>query len=535
MPGLGERLSGACARVWLGMVFLAAALISATMPGSGQETTLRRGIGAAPDTLDPGRAELHPSSIVIYDLYEGLLTLGSDGTPIAGAAESWEMSPDGKTYRFRLRANGRWSDGQPVTADDFVYGWRRLAEPKTGSPYAYFVWPILNGKEVSTGKLPPDQLGVEALDERTLKVTLTEPTAYFLAQLSHQSLSPTRPGADGPVPISNGAYMLAEGVPQSHYRLTANPHFHAADRVKIKTVMHMVTENVDTELKRFRAGELDITYTLPITQVDWARMASKDAYQPTPTYSTFYMAFNLTKEPWASNPKLRAALSLAIDREALTEKVLNGDLVPAYTLTPVGKTANYQPPMPSWRGLTQSERDDLARSLFAEAGYGPAGKPLPEIEVLYSNNENNRRVLVAVAAMWKQKLGVQTQLNNQEFRVVASIGNRKAYKDIMFYGWIADFADPVNFLKLLRSDVEQQNLSAYKNPLYDKMLDDSNRALNIEARAKTLAEAEALYLADTPIMPLYHNIRRRLVSPKVKGWTKTPLDQNLTRWLELTP
>jgi oligopeptide transport system substrate-binding protein len=519
--------------------FLASSALTLALAGTippvfaAEGKVLRRGTGPAPDTLDPGKAELHNSSIVIYDLYEGLLTPGPDGEPRPGAAERWDVSPDGKTYIFHLRANGKWSDGSPVTAGDFVYAWRRLADPKTASPYGYFVWVLENGADVSAGRKPLEALGVTALDDRTLKVTLKEPAAYFLGQLSHQSLSPVKPGAEGGKPLSNGAYQLAEMIPQTHYKLVRNPHYYDNAAVKIDTVYHFVTENLDTELKRFRAGELDTTYNLPVTQVNWARTEGKQAYTPTPTYSTFYLAFNLTHEPWKSNPKLRAALSLAIDREVITEKVMNGDLLPAYSFTPSGKVAGYEPPQPDWRAKSQADRNAMAKKLFAEAGYGPGGKPLPEIEILHSTSENSKRIMVAVSAMWKQVLGVQTQLNNQEFRVVASIGNQKTYKDIIYYGWVGDFPDPINFLKLLRSDVEQQNLAAYKNPAYDQKLDEANASLDPARRVALLGEAERMYQADFPVAPIMHNNRRRLVAPKVKGWKPTPLDQNPSRWLDI--
>lgn len=509
--------------------------MSAPWSAAQAETVLRRGTGPAPDTVDPGKAELHQSSIIIYDLYEGLLTPGQDGAPRPGAAERWDISPDGLTYVFHLRANGKWSDGKPVTAGDFVHAWRRLADPATASPYGYFVWVLKNGADVTAGKQPTSALGVEAVDDRTLKVTLKEPAAYFLGQLSHQSMSPVRADQQDGQPISNGAYKLAEMIPQTHYRLVRNPFYYDAASVKIDTVFHYVTENLDTELKRFRAGELDTTYALPITQVEWARTEGKDAYVPTPTYSTFYMAFNLRNEPWKSSPKLRAALSLVIDREVITGKVLNGDVKPAYSFTPSGTVGSYTPPQPDWAGITQAERDARAKQLLVEAGYGPGGKPLPTVEVLHSTNENTKRVMVAVAAMWRQKLGLQTVLNNQEFRVVASIGNQKSYKDIIFYGWIGDFPDPINFLKLLRSDVEQQNLADYRNSAFDALLDRANASLDKAQRLTLLAEAERMYQADFPVVPIYHNNRRRMVSPAVKGWQPTPLDQNPTRNLSLAP
>ncbi len=496
------------------------------------ETVFRRGIGSAPGSIDPGKADLHPESIVIYDLYEGLLTPGPDGKPIAGAAASWEVSPDGRTYTFSLRPDGRWSDGSKVTAKDFVHAWRRLATPQQASPYAYYVWPIVNGKEVTAGTKPPTELGVEAVGDLMFRVKLTEPAAYFLGQVAHQSMSPVKEGAT-PGQVGNGAYKLAEMVPQTHLKLVKNPYFRDAANVKIDTVMHIVTENVDTELKRYRAGELDVTYTLPVTAVTWARQEAAAEYMPTPTYSTFFMAFNLKHEPWKSSPKLRAALSMAIDREVIVDKVLQGDLRAAYSFTPPGKVAGYEPPRPSWAAQPQIARDALAKRLLMEAGYGPGGKPLPPVEILLTQSENNKRTMVAVAAMWKQKLGVETVMNNQEFRVVSSIGNQKTYKDVLFYGWIGDFADPINFLKLLRSDVDQQNYPAYMNPAYDALLDKANASLDPADRIALLGKAEAIMLEDNAVIPIFHNTRRRLVNPRVTGWTKAPLDQNPTRFLNI--
>ncbi|WP_114392261.1 peptide ABC transporter substrate-binding protein [Oleisolibacter albus] len=526
---------------------LAVTLTATLALGSGPalaEKVLRRGIGSSPGTVDPGKAELHPESIVIYDLFEGLLAPGRDGAPRPAMAERWEISADGTVYTFHLRPDAKWSDGTAVTAADFVFSWQRLGDPANASPYAYYVWPLVNGPEVTAGKAPPSSLGVEAVDAKTLKVTLREPTGYFLASLVHQSMAPVQPanvkalGGQFTTPgklVSNGAYTLAEAVPQSHYKLVKNPRYYDAAQVKIDTVMHFVTENIETELKRYRAGELDVTYQLPVTQVRWAKENEAKAYTPTPTFSTQYLGLNFQNEPWKSSPALRAALSLAIDREIIAGKVLEGDMLPAYSFTPPGKVGGYEPPKPDWAALPAAERVALARKMLAEAGYGPGGKPLPPMEVVHSTNENSRRVMVAVAAMWKQALGVSANLNNQEFRVVAQLGNQKSYRDLLLYGWIGDYPDAINFLKLLRSDVAQQNLSGYKNPAYDALLDQANRSTDPAERLRLMQQAEALSQAEFPVIPIYHNNRRRLVSPKVQGWVPNALDQNPTRWLDLAP
>lgn len=521
----------------LGALAITAALPLTAAPAQAQQE-LRRSVGPAPDTLDPSKAETIPAARVLYDLFEGLFTLDVNGNARPAMAESHEVSADGLVYTFTLR-DAKWSDGSPVTAEDFVFAWRRLADPKTAAPYAYYVWPIVNGEAVTNGKMPPDALGVEAVDARTLKVTLHEPAGYFLATLQHPAMSPLHRasvekfGDDFVAPqnmVTNGAYVLRENVPQTYIRLEKSPTYYDADQVAIPRVTDFVIENHDTEFKQYRAGELDITSTLPTTQVNTAKNSFPDAYKATQTYSTYYFAFNLNNEPWKSNAKLREALSLAIDRDVIAEKIIGGDEKPAYSFTPPGDVGGYTPPMPAFRAMTQAERDARAKELLAEAGY-PGGKGLGEIEVIYSTSENNRKVMIAVSAMWKQKLGVQARLNNQEFRVVASIGNEKSYKDILFYAWIGDYPDPYTFLQLLRSDVAQQNLPAYKNPAYDAALNKANALTDPEARLAMMAEAEALALADHPIMTVFHNTRRRLVNPKIKGWEGNALDLHPSRYI----
>ncbi|MFV3131370.1 peptide ABC transporter substrate-binding protein [Niveispirillum sp. KHB5.9] len=507
------------------------------------EMVYTRGSGASPDTLDPTKSELQPAARIIYDLFEGLYSLDARGQARKGVAEGHSVSADGRVYTFTLRADAKWSDGTAVTAADFVFSWRRLADPKHASPYAYFVWPIVNGTAVTAGRMPTDKLGVEALDARTLKVTLERPTGYFLASLQHLAMAPvnkanvekfgenfTSPGNM----VSNGAYKLVEYVPQSHIKTVKNPFYHDAANVKIDTVLSYPIDNQDTEFKKFRAGELLSTENLPNPQINFAKENLASAYTAGQTYSTYYMSFNLKNEPWKSNAKLRAALVLAVDRETIADKVVGGGEKPAFTFTPPGNVGGYEPPKPEWAAWPQAQRDEMAKKLFAEAGYGPGGKELPEIEILHYTNDNARKVVVAVAAMWRQKLGVKTRLNNQEFRVVASIGNQKSYPDIMYYAWIGDYPDANSFLQLFRSDVEQQNLPGYKDPSYDKLLDEANASTDPARRIELMKRAEALALAANSIVALTHNTRRRLVDPRVKGWVPNPLDFNLSQYLEVT-
>ncbi|HYE51572.1 MAG TPA: peptide ABC transporter substrate-binding protein [Azospirillaceae bacterium] len=524
---------------------LAACLLSATLLGSFQasaETVIRRGTGASPGTLDPHKSELLAESIVLYDLLEGLLTPDGKGGFRPAMATGWTISPDAKTYTFTLRRDAKWSDGTPVTADDFVYSWRRLVKPETASPYAYYLWTVENGEAITKGQEKDlAKLGVSAPDPHTFVVRLVKPAGYFLSMLQHTATFPvhrasvekhgdqfTQPGNY----VTNGAYVMTENVPQSHMKLVKSKTYYEADQVKIDTVMAYPIDNLDTEFKKFRAGELDVTYTLPTTQVRWARDNLKEAFREHQTFSTFYLSFNHRNEPWKSNPKLREALSLAVDREAIAEKVLNGERA-AYSFTPPGTGGYDQPGMPSWVKLSQAERDARAKQLMAEAGYGPGGKPLPPVEIVYFTSENARKVMIATAAMWKQKLGVETLLNNQEFRVVSDIGNEKAYKDLLFFSWIGDYPDANSFLTLLRSDVSLQNFPDYRNPAFDAMLEQANTLVDPAARVAKLKEAETMMMADTPVVPIFHNLRRRLVNPKVQGWVPNALDFYPTRFLEM--
>jgi len=519
----------------------ALALTATALPSPAlAEMVLHRGNQAEPSSLDPHRGTDVQSSRIGYDLFEGLMAFGPDGDIVPGVAESWAISEDGKVYTFTLRQDAKWSDGTPVTAADFVFSWRRLVDPATRSDYAYFLWPIKNAEAISGGKMAPETMGVEAVDDRTLKVTLEEPTGYFLSSLVHRTTYPVskasfeKLGDEALKPgmiVSNGAYMMVEHVPQSHVTVVKNPHFREADQVAIDKVVFHHTDSPETELRRFRAGELHTVQMAPVTQIDWLKENMPETMQFYPVFSTNYLIFNMSKEPWASNPKLRQALSLAIDRQAIVEKITKSGETPAYTFVAPG-LKTYDLPFPAAKDMTQAQRDDLARKLVAEAGYGPGGKPLP-VEILHATSESTRKIVVAVASMWQSKLGAKVTLNNQEWKVVLQKAGELDYAGLTTLGWIGDFPDPYTFLKIFRSDVGKMNRSGYKNPAYDALLDEGNLITDPEARAAKIAEAEALLLAEQPVIPLYHATYRNLVSTKVKGWFENALGVQPTRYLRV--
>jgi oligopeptide transport system substrate-binding protein len=518
---------------------LAAALLGSVSSAALAEMVFNRGNGSEPETLDVHKSSGVPESFIQMDLYEGLLMADAKGEPVPGQAESYTLSDDGLTYTFKLRQNAKWSDGTPVTAEDWVFSMRRLIDPKTASDYGYFLDQVVNARDIREGKNDKklEDMGVKAIDDHTLEIKLVAPTPYFLSSLLHHSTHPISKanyekfGDDFVKPgnmVSNGAYMLAEAVPQSHVKLAKNPTFHDAADVKIDTVNYFVTEDVDAELQRFKAGELDYTYTLPNQQIPELKQTMADEVRIVPYIGTYYYTVNLTHEPWKSHPELRHALSLAIDRDVMVGKIIQGGELPAYTFVPPGMS-NFAAWTPKEAGETQAQRDAEAKELFAKAGYGP-DKPLA-VEIAYNTSENHKRIAVAIGAMWKQKLGVDTTLTNLEWGTMQSALRKKEYKDIGRTSWIGDFDDPSNFLDLFRSTAGEQNYPSYASPDYDKLMDAAVAEADLAKRAQILAQAEQLFLSEQAIIPIYYYTSKRMLSTKVKGWQDNVLDNHLSRWL----
>ncbi len=504
------------------------------------EMVLHRGNGSEPETLDPHKSTGEGESWIEMDLFEGLVTADAQGRIIPGAALSWTISDDRLTYIFKLRPDGRWSDGTKVTASDFVFSWRRLVSPATRSRYAFFLWPVKNAEAVSKGDMPASAMGVEAVDDLTLRVTLEAPTSYFVASLQHHATyavsqaNVKRFGDDFIKPgnlVSNGAFMLAEAVPQGHIKLARNPHFHAASTVVLDAVYFYPTENRESELKRFRAGELDVTYDLPDGQIAWVRQNMPADLRLAPFFSTYWFCFNLRNEPWKSNPDLRAALSLAIDRQLIVDKITQAGEIPAYTITPPG-TENYVAPLPEWARWTQAQRDAKAKELLAKSGYGPGGKPL-EVEILFNTSENHRKIAIALDSMWRQKLGIRVKMTNQEWKVVLQSRAEGRFQDLVRAGWIGDYNDAYSFLSLFLSDVKGQNHSGYSNPDYDRLVRAASSEVDPAARRQLLQRAEALMLADHPVIPIYTYVTTHMVSARVSGWQDNIRNLHLSRYLSV--
>jgi oligopeptide transport system substrate-binding protein len=497
------------------------------------EQVLRKGNGVEPESLDPHRAEGTTSANVLRDLFEGLVTEAADGSLIPGAAASWTVSDDGRVYTFRMRADGRWSNGDPVTAEDFVYGLRRSADPATLSEYSAILYPLENAAAVIDGTLPPDRLGVRALDRLTLELRLHSPTPYLLGLLTHASTHPVhRPSVEkhgdrfarpGNL-VSNGAYRLNAWKVQSHIQLVRNPHYWDNRNTVIDEVWYYPVENADSELKRYRANELDITETLPSRQIPWLRANLPDELRIAPYLGSYVYGFNTSQPPFNDNIPLRKALSMALDRQILVEKIAGAGELASYGWVP--PVTGYRGQQPAWATWTQEQRNAEARRLYAVAGYS-ADRPL-RVQLLHNTDVNHRRLAIAMAAMWRDVLGVETEILNQEWQVFLQTRRTRFETQVFRYGWIGDYNDPYTFAEILESK-HGLNDMAYDNPRYDDLLARASREADPAVRMGLLEEAERVMLDDMPILPIYFYVTKKVVKPWVGGYQDNIMDHHHTR------
>jgi oligopeptide transport system substrate-binding protein len=517
----------------------AVAALCAISAGAQAETVYHRGNAGDPKTLDAHQTSIDVEANILWDLLEGLVTYDEAGRIVPGAAESWTLSPDGTVYTFKLRANGKWSNGDPVRASDFVFSFRRIMDPQTAAKYASLHYPIKNAEKVNRGEMKPEELGVRAVDDLTVEITLERPTPYFLELLTHQTALPMhqasveRFGKDFVRPgnfVSNGAYSLAENVPGDHIKLVKNPHYWDAANVQTDVVMFYPTEDNAAAVRRFMAGELDTNYQFPIDQLPFLTEKLGDQVKTSPYLAIEYYAINNRKEPF-SDPRVRRALAMAIDRDFLAEKIWSGAATPAYSLVPPGING-YTPAEADFAAMSQLDREDEARKLIEEAGYGPGGKPL-KIEIRYNTNDAHKKVATAIADMWKEVLGAEVTLLNTDIKThYAHLQNRGDF-DVARAGWVGDYADAQNFLYLGLTGNAVGNYGQYSNPKYDELVKMSDATLDPAERARIMAEAEAVLLADMGLIPLLNRSSLHLVSDRVKGWAPNVRNVHRSRYISI--
>jgi oligopeptide transport system substrate-binding protein len=499
------------------------------------QTGLHRGNGAEPDSLDPQFVGGTAEENILNDLMVGLVALDAAARPIPGIAERWTVSPDGKVWTFQLR-KAVWSDGKPVTADDFVFAYRRLLDPRTASRYAANLWLIKNARAINSGKLPMETLGAEAPKPDTLILRLEHPAPYLPELLTHPSAMPlpraavqakgaawSRPGAY----TGNGPYLLKEWVPNDHITLVKNPRFYDAANVRIATVAYFPTSDADAALRRLRAGEIDMQTPAPLGQAAWLRANMPGVLRVTPSLAIVYVAINLSDPP-LKDARVRRAINLAYNREAITEKVLKQGEPPAYSYVPPG-TANYPGGIAmDFRKTPFPARLAEAQKLMQAAGYGPFQRLRLNYETTI--NSDNRRLAVIFQAMLKP---IYIDLSIQTAELQIHLRNLRLHQfELGSANWYADFNDASNFLDLLREG-SGNNYSGYRNPRFEAAMDAAENEPDPGRRGQDLSGAEAIALKDYPWVPLRFPAQSDLVSAKVKGWIANARDFQGSRWLWL--
>jgi len=500
---------------------------------------LHRGNSAEPYSLDPHRAVTAAENNIIGDMLIGLYTEDAAGKAILGAAESAETSSDGLTWTFKLR-NHTWSDGQPVTAEDFVYAFRREIDPNTAAEYASILYPIKNAFKINQKQFPVDKIGVRAIDAKTLVIELENPAPFLPELLTHYTTYPipkhvvekvgsdwTRPGTM----LSNGAYLLAEWRPHDHVRLVKNPKFYDAANVKIDEVFYYPTDEDNAALKRYRAGELDTQERWPVNEHKWLMANIPTEAHHATALSVNFVSFNMTRKPF-DDIHVRKALAEAIDREAITKDVYQGFYGEmAESFLPPGMANIDRSAKVPWTGMTMDQRRAEAKDLLAQAGFR-ADHPL-KFSYNYISMPDPKRAAVAMQAMWRD-IGVEVDLAATEAKVHWNLLQVRNF-EVAQNGWVFDYNDAKNWFFQFQAAAVQMNNSAYDNSSFEEVLHSADLERDLAVRAKLLGQADSKLLTDLPAVPQFFPYTRHLVKSYVLNWIDNPRDVNRTRWLDIGP
>lgn len=516
--------------------------IAANLPAGAQlaeQQQIVRHIKDEPASLDPLKAVGLPEIQVIRDLFEGLTNQDAQGKIVPGVAQSWSSS-DNKTWVFTLRNNARWSNGEPVTAQDFVYSWQRLVDPKNSSGSAGFAGlsGIENAAAITKGEMTPDKLGVTAQSKTQLKVTLDRPVPWFPALVANVALFPVpqkviaQQGDSWTAPgklVGNGAYQLSERVVNEKIVLTRNPHYWDDAHSVLTKVTFVPINEESSATKRYRANDIDITESFPKNMYALLKKTLPGEVYTPDQLGTYYYAFNTQKGPTA-DVRVRKALSWSIDRNVIADKVLGTGEKPAWHFTP-DVTAGFKPLPTFMQQHDQNALNAQAKSLLAAAGYGP-GKPL-KLKLLYNTSESHQKIAIAVASMWKKNLGVDVTLENQEWKTYIDSRNSGNF-DVIRASWVGDYNEPSTFLNLLTSG-SSSNIARFNNADYDAVVAKASRETSEQARNSDYNRAEQILAEQAPIAPIYQYTNGRLIKPWVKGYPITnPEDVAYSRelWIE---
>ncbi|HFP9307401.1 ABC transporter substrate-binding protein [Raoultella ornithinolytica] len=520
----------------LGLLCTTATVFAAQVPPGtvlAEKQELVRNNGSEPASLDPHKVESDVEFNIISDLFEGLVSVSPAGEIQPRLAEKWE-NKENTVWTFHLRPGITWSDGTAITAQDIVWSWQRLVSPLTASPYSSYPgnMHIVNAKEIAEGKKAPETLGVKAVDDATLEVTLTQPNAAFLAMMAHPSLVPidkvlvNRFGEQWTKPehiVTSGPYKLSAWVVNERIVAERNPRYWDNQHTVINKVTWLPIHSEAADVNRYKAGEIDIVYTVPINQFAQLKKTMGDQLNVSPQLATYYYEFNTTRPPF-NDPRVRLALNMALDKDIIAEKVLGQGQRPAWLISQpdIGGVKLQNPEYASW---PREKRIAEAKKLLSEAGYSDS-HPLV-FNLLYNTSESHQRVAIAASSMWKKNLGVEAKLQNQEWKTMLDTMHTHNF-DAVRYAWIADYDDAATFLNNFRTG-DSENTSQYSNPAYDEALKNAAKASDGVTRGKYYQQAEDLLAKDVPAVPVYHYVRTHLVKPWVGGFTPDKLGYYFTK------
>jgi oligopeptide transport system substrate-binding protein len=483
-------------------------------------------------TLDPQLNEETAGFHVIRDIFEGLLSQDENGALVPGVAVEWTPSNDNKTWTFKLREDAKWSNGDPVTAGDFVYAWKRAVDPATASPYGWYLelTEIVNAKEILAGDKDPSELAVRAEDDQTLVVDLKTPLPYFPAMTTYATLFPAPQatieahGDDWTKPeniVSNGAYKLTELVLNEFHTREKSDTYWGADDVIIEKVTGVVINDVNTALTRYKAGELDHLEPLPPGQFPALKEELPDQASSVPRLCSYYYAINFSDSgnPALQDERVRKALSYAVDRNVIVDQVLKGGQKPAYNFAHWA-TSGFEMPTIEYAGLDQADRDAKAKALMTEAGFGEGGDPL-ELKLIYNTSESHKAIATVLTQMWKQKLGVEITTENMEWQTYLEVRGEQKF-DLARSAWCGDYNEASTFLDLVTT-THGANDGKYSNPKVDDLMRASKVSADPQA---SYTEVEQILADEMAIIPIYHYANTFLLSEDLKGWPYNNVENN---------
>lgn len=485
------------------------------------EGTISYAITAEPASLDPALTTGLPESNAEIELFEGLTRIDKNGIPQPALAEGLEISPDGLTYTFHLRDGICWSDGTPITAEDFVYSWRRVLDPNTASSNAYMLFVLKNGEAYNSEEAQADEVGIRAVDHKTLEVQLEEPAMYFLGLTAFHAFYPVPKNIVEANPdtwassdknlVSCGPYMLKKWIHSSEIIMMKNDKYWNKDNVKPPCITMPISDSAATRVNFLESGNADMVEEPPAA--DETRLRALGLYHSYPMLGTIYYVFNLEKAPF-DNLKVRKAFAMAIQRENFVRNVIRSGKEPAYSFVPPGMILNREDFRSGEYEKLMEENAEEAKKLLEESGYN--GEP---ITLLYGTNETSKAICEGIQAMWKNTLGVEVELANQETKVFYASRDNGDYQ-VAYANWIADFSDPMNFLDIY---YDPKNESRYANPKFLELVSKAKVEVDGVKRAEYMHQAEQLLIDDCVIIPLYYSSMNLVVNPKLKGYFTSPM------------